>query len=557
MIDPDDIRNSLKGTGELPIFDIKEPILDVLQEEGTDTDGINESAWKNLLKKDPKNSSINLTKKDESGAPIWNAVKLGDMLSKSQLQSVSQSLNSVLSVLKASEDALNAAESLIGIIQQLESLVKDVIGTLLDSIIKLLETFLNNLGSTGIYGLNSISPYILNKEQDQEKDSEKQSIIDYINSLNVSQKESYFEDTLANLESEFGEFDEEKRKEYKEILNTGRWIFNDKIIKVTSYSDFIQKIADAYINNEDKPSNWQMGNEIKEWGEGLNSLKAEGKEAINDIKNYFSLERILYSTKEDAITYPGAPQWGPGSISYNIVFATNLIDVNRLIINAYEIWDAFKNLNKLFSDDPGDGREYEDTEINKTKKPYSKLSPPPSGDMRWEGKNVENIFPGFFKSCRQLLNFAKSESEKDGDSWTDVFQDGIEWIKRRIRRIRRFIKLISSLIKLLTTLQNISLNMLVIQSRDGVYDIYDQLLSATGFPGQEEDEKSVILGVVLAAGAPSPDLKDLLLNFPDVLKDLQKTIDTETGEIVDRYDTPRDGGEAGLKRLMSFFKKQK
>jgi len=514
---------------------------------------------KNLLKKDPKNSSINLTKKDESGAPVWNAVKLGQLLSTSQLQSVSQSLNGVLSVLKAAEQTADAAESLIGIIKQLESLVKDVIGTLLDSIIKILEAFLNNLGSTGIYFLDSLNPYIIDPEKEPSDDPAKQGIIDYINALNVSQKESYFEDTLSNLESEFGAFDEEKRKEYKEILKKYLSIKDKKtgkikIIKTTSYSDFIQKIADAYINSDDKPNNFKVNRQIDEVLDNLTTQK------ISERKDFENLHG-------DSVLYPGAPQWGPGSISYSVLLAFNFIDLSKIAINVEEIGKDFTDFANFI--DPkntsDDWLEVKDSwdkalkkkNLNTETLATSKLSPPPSGDMKWMGKSIESIWPIAFKNIRKFLNESKTLLEKNGDSWSDFFETAIGYIRNRIKRIRRFIRLINSLIKLLIAIQNTSFNMLVIQSRDGVYDIYDQLLSATGFPGQEEDEKSVILGYVLAAGAPSPDLKDLLLNFPDVLKDLQKTIDTETGEIVDRYDTPRDGGEAGLKRLMSFFKKQK
>jgi hypothetical protein len=196
----------------------------------------------------------------------------------------------------------------------------------------------------------------------------------------------------------------------------------------------------------------------------------------------------------------------------------------------------------------------EELKIAEYNKKYSRITPPAQAP-NFKGITIEKMAPSFWREVRVSLSAFKSLATRSTDSWSDSLEELLDSFDGRINKIKKIINNIDNLITAIETLQNLSVSILIVNSKGGVYDIYDKLKSATGFPGQEENGTSIILGIALAAGMPSSDLADSSINFGEFIKDLQVTIDSNE-DFVDAFDTPRDGGEAMLRKFLSFFKKK-
>lgn len=599
--------------GSIPQYQENEPFLEMAELEGIDTGDLNEGDFK---RNDPRKTQFLNAGKDNEGNPKWNSVSFKDFLSKTQLENLKNSLETVKNAIQKIDDILEGARTLIDIIKQIEELLEDVIGGILKQIIKILETLLNNVASSGVYYLDMTNHF---RKQGSSIDGSN-------NKIPIS---SYYkEDFLEYLNSYVPDIEDRGEavkkqptdEEKQDRDNVKKALMKLLPFEQVSYEEWINIVAEAFVDENDVADEGALNRELNYKNRVLSKMSEE--KSFKDFRTWY--ETVGY---EGIFRGVGAPKWGPGSRSTVFVISVNFTNLLKGADSIDTFWDeylrptlefffdenivgeisptskskesepqesfldklkkvdvagGFSSAGEAIKNSPGaignavisgakavgggirSGINSLEEKIKKEKavieynNRYQRISPPPQ-EPNFYGSNLETLIAAdFWKESRSFLQICRNLTEKSSDSWSDAFEDMLNEIQIRVNKIKRFMKVISNIISFIEKLQNLSFNVLVINSKDGVYDIYDQLQSATGFPGQEENESSLILGMVLAAGVPSPDLKDSTLNFGDFLKDMQKAVDQETGELVDAYgkdSEPRDGGEAALKKLMSFFKK--
>lgn len=603
--------------GSIPQFQENEPFLEMAELEGIDTGDLSENDFK---RNDPRKTQFLNSSKDNEGNAKWNSVSFKDFLSKNQLENLKKSLETVKTAIQKINDILEGARTLIDIIKQLEELLEDVIGGILKQIILILENLLNNVASSGVYYLDMTSHF---KKQGSSIDG---------NNNKIPISSYYKEDFLEYLNSYVPDIesgDESVKKQPTDAEKQERDNVKKALMKLlpfeqVSYEEWINIVAEAFVDENDKPDEGRLNRDKDKLFEELNKPETITGYSFND-----EIDRL--KNKARLFSGVGAPKWGRGSRSTVFVINVNFTNLLKGADSIDTLWDEYlrptlefffdeKVLGEISSTSRSEELKPQESFLDKLKKVdvagglssaasatgsailnspgaignavisgaeaagsgirsginsleekikkeraiieynnrYQRISPPPQ-EPNFYGSNLETLIASdFWRDARAFLQLCKNNTKIIPDSWSDSFENMLNAIQGRINRIRRFMNVISNLVSFIEKLQNLSFNVLVINSKDGVYDIYDQLQSATGFPGQEENESSLILGMVLAAGVPSPDLKDTTFNFGDFLKDMQKVVDQETGDIVDAYGKdgePRDGGEAALKKLMSFFKK--
>lgn len=511
--------------GDLPDFLSKEPFLssnDITK---------NEKYFKKKL--DPRSNFLNSQKENtEQLGPTWKAVKLADLLSKEDLKTVKQSLESVKTTLSQIETLLTTVESVVEIIKQVEGAIQDIIGQILNSIISILESFLVNLKSTGVYFLD-MTDYVAKTQNGSLFTKEPITEID-------AQYKKDFRSANVRLNSDSINFDYASKTGGDEIeLNEKRKEKFNVPWRRISYSEFIGAVANSFINKNDifsKPIDEmkiESQKNIKDW----DSLKA-------DLKDIKLGDAEWKGSTSDLWTNPGAPKWGQNSSSFSMVVTLNIPDLNIVLEIVEEIEKFFKNWNL-----PEYDKIEDEEEANITNR---KIQVPTSGP-KWQGASLETILSSKFPPFRFLdsvISYLKS-FKTSTKTITEVLSFIIKSIKKYIKKIRRLILIINLLIKLLESIERLSFNLLTIQSKDGVFDIYDQLLSATGYPGQEEDIEDTILGLVFAVGVPSPNISEY--NFSDIFAESNRVVNQETQQVLDLFPN-LEPSESGLKRFASFFK---
>jgi hypothetical protein len=331
------------------------------------------------------------------------------------------------------------------------------------------------------------------------------------------------------------------------------------VFRSTTYDEWIQNIADAFIDPYDLPD-----------GKITDSyfVARKGTKIKSDIESEWVSK---YTTAGNLPLRPGAPQWGLGSQAAVYVIAIVLPNVAQFGAWTSQLQGFFSlfglgldlqgdstsefsaSLKKYLNDATDNFKENGTDLLNSFKANAAIInrSPIPGGSgLDFYGVSLESLVPKLFNVLRNLTASLEALVKNVDATLSGLFQDLLDGIDAIIGFIKSLVALIDDLLTLLDTFSSMDIKMLKVTSTKGVADIYDQLLSATEFPDQDNQKNQFIIGLAFAAGAPGPDSS--AFDFGKYIKNQKKTFDEEKGELKDMY-TGSDSGQSGLNKIMSKF----
>lgn len=491
----------------------------------------------------------------------WRPIK-GTTLSPKTLEKVKKRTDSIKKQLEKVKNGLRTARSLVSLLRRLESTF--VLGyiKIIQNILKIIFSFIRDIGSSGVYFLDMTSPYRLSfdsvfyDQNDIKKliksgnvdELERKRLLFKLEKQNIASTYDYHNYDIVSaapglsdmINDEYLDDTATTRKAFEEGIDD----FNNKlqgVYKSTTYQSFIKIIADAFMDEGDIQTGKSrqiesqilkkiattfkkidIGNGIELETQGFfrenkgAKYDDEGKEISSDFSNYFR---------------SGRPTFGPGSnVTVTIVafslpdFISELRNIGNILkilsmfsrfefVNFFgdkstKVGKAFKRVaKKMRINNPFNmknlyNNSYEKP-IFKDGKPYLPFDISEQPDFY--GLGVRNLFGGFFTlfdvlegSIDKFLKNFKSSLSKELD-------DLLDFIEEMIDDLDDFINLIDSLITFFDTLKSAGLYTLSFTSNGGNEDIVQKLLVAEGFPGVAEgDQLRLIGGFVFCYGSFNP-----------------------------------------------------
>ncbi len=501
--------------------------------------------------------------KDFPTSPRWQSKGFKDIFKTKQIEKFQSTLSSVESKLKKAEAMLKAIEALVNLASRLSTEGTDLISSAMDTIANAIDGIVNNFASTGVYVLDMYSysrtphaPLLNTLEIDGGPKEANQSLSRRNYTYDYASGSLLTNDDINNTLAP---------KEGDETWNLGNYDSWAPFRPIT-YSEFISVVAEAFIDPLDRPDGVLLG-------EAAISSRGATYEKGAKADDWFLRPK-------KGVARPGAPQWGPGSKSVVYVVAFVCPSFQELS-NIMNLLQKFQNRSrKAFV---GSGKEkssfmktFEDIQKtwtegidNDYKEIYSqvqkdKISSEAFGIVSggtypdFYGYSLESLLPGIFNQLRSLTNMARAGSQSVSNSLNETFQDVITEIRGYIGYISDAVALIRDLVSLISSLQQFNASVLKVTSTGGVYDIYDQLMSASGFPDEETDPPRWIFGWVLAAGVPDiQGTKDTLFNYGSLIKDSSKEFNAFAKDSLKEYNksvaenknSQNDGGMSGLEKF--------
>jgi hypothetical protein len=464
------------------------------------------------------------------------------------LKATKKTLKTTERMLIRLQTLIQSAKAVLNIISIFEKTVKNIIYTFLSQIINQLQTILNDVKSTGVYGLDLISYHWINN---------------------------------ADLEAAIN-------KDYNAIIAAGPWFANgtteenstktvaagntildilnavDKSYKRETYYEFIETIVSAFQDINDVPSN-----EIAyayapasfggtSYRDKNNNLKVTTTGHTNKVFG-LDMPTILQSGRPDfgneayvkvyviAFCVPDIGQTVNLILNLKLLLGDLITDAKQLdalksIINITNngnelITTGAKSLNKyLDSMDPAlDKMRTELTKVNSTIRVQGK-------DPNFYGINLYTLFAPYFDKLQLLLNMCNSiiNQETPGvGGLIDTLNSRLTDLEEQISRLLNIIETIENLIRLLEAILNITgLRILSFDTKEGLAGIVTGLRNAVDF-GDTNSTYAALMETQRKNKATTNinNLKDEYDDYLNELADMQKrkTNMTAIKSIVQRW----------------------
>lgn len=302
-----------------------------------------------------QNTNLNETKKQKKvpSTAKWKTKTFGQLLPTSLVKSVQTEAKTAVKSLETVTQTLNAAKEFVSILEPFEAAITDPIGNLGSQILKEIEALTKNARSTGVYILDLFSHYyigdtkmllpanftklgdegIQDKQNSDLKDYLEQNEydIDFIklennslDSLSSSQEKSKFQNDLNNIKSPI------------------------YLFKPTTYEDFIETIANAFLDPNDLPSGAISKNKIMV----RSKLDKDGNPVIqkpaSEAKDVSS-GNVQNNTKESQATQPDSIQQST-DFNNKVKQINESTDISKW--EKYRIFNSDVNFNP-FTNKPG------------------------------------------------------------------------------------------------------------------------------------------------------------------------------------------------------------
>lgn len=504
IIGPDDLPKIPREFQDLTIEDLNNPEGYVIEKFGEDN---YESAIGEYNDATDLNNILNKKRKKKpkvTGAKWRPAAPR--IFPKGKVEKLRSKLKPVKKTLERIQKTLETAENLVSVLSQLESLVTDPLASIGKTIINELNMYIENVGSTGVYVLDAVNYYRIEEPLIGTGASKSDQINEY---LKQTKLDLNYQTTSTTLD-----YNSANKNKIGDIFDTIAYFF-----RPVTYEEFIQDIADAFIDPDDLP----------ERNEKFEFVKKEKSLLGFSTKSSFSKEKLgsdwdSYGTN---MLRPGAPKWGKASKATVYVLAFNSGgDPLKFIQSIKKIQDLFYPLfggdnnskessqeekkageiDRIIESARREGKEYSEIfdELTKATSDVASSSIGGSG-MDFYGMSIESVFPNVFKRLRGLSKSLEKLLDKVVDSLSGLFDGVIEGMEKFIAYINDIITTIDDIVNFIDALLTMNMSILKITSTGGVNDIYQQLLNAEGFPEQEKNRSQIIVGIVLAVGAPGPD----------------------------------------------------
>lgn len=501
----------------------------------------------------------------------WQSAGFANLVGEKGLEEFKKTIETAKTAISQIKSLLDSVKSLADLLSSLESIITDPLTGLATQIIKYLRAIIDNIKSTGIYTLDLTEPYYIGKNA---------LIVDlWYNKWHGSGSFNLQEPTLKDPKKEPGttppnkndpDYEDKLRKYNANVEQKKRYELNTVQThyryKSTTYEDFIQMTANAFVDENDIPDRTIKGGRFRnrklENGTitkaGTNDAKAAVADQIFD-KSGFIPKRT------------GKPEFGKGSISGVYILAIQFPD----LVDGLEGWRSFKT---LFGIEPNAAERDKDRGILKTLSDsaedfknvkwfdqsfnsqevllqagnYIPISGGAAPDFI--GTNLYDVFPGVFGRLEGILTAIEGLFKSLDTAIGDMINDILSEIAFQIKRLKALSDIINRYITLLSTLEGLSINVLKITSTDGNDDIYEQLLGATGFPLQGSGTKNYIFGFLMCVGTIDPTAKGSV-DIQSIREQSMASVDEATGTLkLGRKEV--DDSANQLSKVMKMFGKK-
>lgn len=209
----------------------------------------------------------------------WQNVRIVDAFSTKDLEQIRRLLQKARAILDVFDDILDAVGAFTAILRALESFINDVLIAALLALTNALEDAVNQFKSTGVYALDLITPFV--------------------NAGDVDALGDFCDDQSINDTSDIFNI----RKLAKNDFNKGAARF----FKRQTYEEFIEIIAEAFLDENDLPSPYIAQTFLKK----LNPV-TENTSKNKDLADSIGLTDKIQDAAFKDIFRPGRPNFGPG-----------------------------------------------------------------------------------------------------------------------------------------------------------------------------------------------------------------------------------------------------
>ena len=492
----------------------------------------------------------------------WKPIK-GTSLSPKALDKLEKATKNIKTALTQAKGALNTAKSLVSLLRALESIFSNGYVALLKSLSKIIFSYVRDIGSSGVYVLDMITPYYggfysVPETKNKEK-FQRDRLLSKLSRKNVTSTYEHFNNDIINTMpglSNLTETEMQNARQNSKFVTGVEEIFDlsnlNAFYKPTTYAAFIRVIADSFFDEGDKPSE----SFLNSWDAPAVFKNLSDKYGKGAVKRTDDVIKIPFSGGieiDAAAVRPGRPIFGNGSNSVVVIVAFSMPNFIQLATASAATLQgmvlAFYFLLGIdvIEDKPEVGKYFRDhmskpfkkinnalgriwSKMKKSKladyyndKPYydedGKIMLPTdiSEKPDFYGFAVRSLFPDFF----ELLDILEVEIDK----WTKNFKsalskeldDLLDFIEETIDDLEDFVNLIDMLINFFNALKTMGLYTLQITSNGGNEDLVEKMMVAEGFPEVDKgDPLRLIGGVVFCYGAPN--LKPGNIDFQGIIK---------------------------------------
>lgn len=567
----------------------------------------------------------------------WKQAKLSDVFNTSQLKQINNLLQQTQSFFNNIESLLNQAQSFVDIIKQIEGAIQDPLTALVNKLAKSLKSFIDQFKSTGVYILDMIEYSYIGETRvpielkDQLYNIENSKYKDYIQQNYLAGNEvmaSYDSDSRDSLTGKVtnGNFtsggsdqqikqlqqkrslgnlgfnSEDEKKEYnsltskpedvqkKEIYDKKIKEETDKLNKLLSepkdlfflnkfkaftYEEWIETIAEAFLDNFDLPDGAlvngtrmnRMIGKNRTTASSVNGFDKVPAPSLDQFKNSFGKnldenESYAYSKLYGNSNFKannfksGRPQFTKGSISKVTVLMVSAPDINGFLVNlellmklfsfhspagigtdakiAFERWkQENSDLSELFPaiDFFKGGRSWDNFLDNVNYKNRINSVIQSGADPDFYGVSLYSVMPELFNNMESILFFLNNYYNDIPPLFGDQFDAMIKLVKDKIQILKNFSIQLQEIILYFEDLLKTSLNILTIESNLGNEDIYDKLISAIEAPGQDSGRKMFYGGYVIAFGIPDLTKVQESLDINKIIKETSMEFDEKSREL--------------------------
>ena len=519
---------------------------------------------------------------NEGTGAQWKTAGFADALGTKGLEKFKESVETSKAAINQIKSLLDSVQSLVELLGEFESVITDPLQGIANQVIKYIRGILDNLKSTGAYFLDLTEPYYVGNDR---------IVVDLRNVFVESEgleAPTYAENLPGTGERPVfrtpDEFKDETRDQYLLRIETweqaersretlSRRLEEDKIswyyrYKPTTYEDFIKITAEAFLDFNDIPEGGIVG------GRYRNRRLANGQLSQEEANNLSNSEQSILDLSLGGLKLkkyrPGRPQFADNSISVVYLLAIQAP-------NMAEFFDAFKDLQRLF----GFGDEQtnaSDSNLNdfiqntvgdvpENFRTWWQLvsewndvisrsgnSLPVSGGAApdFYGLSLYSMFPRLFDTLDNALTKLEAIFKETSSGLSDLFADIIDEVGFQIQRLKEVADILGRYIDLVESFLGLSVNVLKIESQKGNYDIYEQLLSATGFPLQDTGKEQWIGGYLMCVGSIDPSAKNSV-DLESIIEQSAMSFDEASNQLnVGRQNV--DSSQRQLDKIMKSFR---
>lgn len=517
-------------------------ILELMKNKNLTKDDIKQlkKELKQLTADALKNANLGFLLKDKKAeleakklfVPKWKEGKLlTKIIPERKLKQIRQKFNKAKKVLEKAKTLLKSTRTFVAILQKILATITSPLNAALKTLVDELRRVVDNAKGTGIYVLETFSySYtgkwgninLYDKVDLPATMTEDELMRQYLNQNNLV--------TDRVLENPYGQVSLTK----EELSSSNLTIESDVLkwskyfsygFKKMTYEDFIELIADAFVDTNDLPTGQSLiaGAGSRLGNENIKTNKffgnADGQVSVRDGKIYRSVQN-LGGNKTSGYFKSGSPKWSEGVTGKVTILAMNFNDFSDLtnsLTGLINFWNSAvlgiaeslkdltppENFSKMIKEAAFDisGLNAIKARLEKeNNKEKADFTPEMVGEEpNFYGLTFYQLFPIMFNGIEMILGEIESFIESGGKfKLISDLNKLLKSIDDFLRKIENFIDLVEQLINAIESLFKISFQVLSFDFVDGISDIYNKLLEAEGHPYANTGDPLIYLGLVFA-----------------------------------------------------------